>query len=141
LRLGFFSLALIGCLGGTETDVFVQTDVPCASISNAIVSLIHPGDPPASGAQTVLFCNAGDYGSAVYHPDSTTPNDVVVVVATVDGSDPAACLATPGPGCIVARHLAQVAYQTNVSVTLQAACAGVPCDDTSTCENGVCVPY
>jgi len=117
---------------GTETDVMVTTDVPCTSISAAIVSL--------SGMQTYMpACTNGDFGIAVYHPDSTQTD--VVVVATVDGSDPATCLTTPGTGCIVARRNAPVAYQTNVNVVLEQACAGMSCPANQTCMNGFCAGF
>jgi hypothetical protein len=135
-------LWVIACAQGSEIDVHVSTDVPCTSIS-AIVSLIHPNDAPASGAQTFLgACTNGTFGTAVYHPDSTTPNDVVIAVASVDGSDPTKCLSTPPPtGCIVARHLTPVSTETSVSILLQSACVDVACDATTTCNNGVCVGY
>jgi hypothetical protein len=132
MRLEVLSIALVACMAGTETDVIVTTDAPCTSISNAIVSL--------SGAQTYLTCSAGDFGIAVYHPDATATE--VTVVATVDGSDPSSCFgSTPSAGCIIARRHAPVAYQTNVPVVLEQACAGLACTPSETCMHGVCVSY
>jgi len=131
VKLGAFAIFVGACMTGTETDVIVTTDVPCSSISNAIVSL--------SGAQTVLACSgAGDFGIAVYHPTDTQTE--VEVVATVDGSDPNSCFgATPQPGCIIARKHAPVSYQTNVPVELEQACTGLLCSQNETCSHGVCV--
>ena len=134
MRVGIaLGVCLMACMGGTETEVIVTTDASCSSISNAIVSL--------DGSQTVLFCSgAGDFGSAVYHPTSSTQTDVVVV-ATTDKSDPATCLASPGSACIIARRKAPVSYQTNVPVVLEQGCAGLVCDPTTTCMNGSCTSF
>jgi hypothetical protein len=134
MRVGIACVGLaMACMSGTETDIIVSTDAPCTSISAAIVSL--------SGAQTYLpTCAGGDFGTAVYHPADSTQTDVVVV-ATVDKSDPAACLASPGAGCIVARRHAPVAYQTNVPVVLEQACAGIACPANETCMKAVCTTF
>jgi hypothetical protein len=133
MRVGIIlGVCLTACMTGTETDVIVTTDLPCSSISNAIVSL--------SGLQTSMTCTgAGDFGIAVYHPTDTQTD--VVVVATTDKSDPAQCLTAPGAACIVARRKAPVAYQTNVPVNLEQACAGVACTATTTCMNGICTSF
>jgi hypothetical protein len=140
MRLVVVSIALGACMGGTETDVLVSTNVSCSSISAAIVSLTHPNEAPATGAQTYFAtCTGGTFGTAVYHPDSTQTD--ITVVATVDGSDPASCFGTPGAGCIIARRRVPVAYQTNVPIELDQACAGLVCSPTTTCMNGTCVSF
>jgi hypothetical protein len=130
VKLAALAIALGACMTGTETDVIVTTDAPCTSISNAVVSL--------SGLQTTLVCNGGSYGIAVYHPDSTQTD--VTVVATVDKSDPQSCFgATPSNACIVIHRSAPVAYQTNVNVELDQACAGVFCGANQWCSHAICV--
>ena len=132
MRVGIAALGLVACMTGTETDVIVTTDAPCTSISGAIVSL--------SGVTISLACSgAGDFGIATYHPDSTQTD--VVVVATVDKSDPTTCLTAPGASCIVARRHAPVAYQTNVPVVLEQVCAGVVCPATQSCSKGICATF
>ena len=132
VKLGAFAIALGACMTGTETDVLVTTNASCTAMPKAIVSL--------SGAQTVLTCTGtGDFGIAVYHPTDTQTD--LVVAGTVDGSDPATCLGTPGAGCVIARRKAPVSYQTNMPVVLDQACAGVICTASSTCSSGACVAF
>ena len=138
---------LLACLSPTQMTVVVTTDVSCKDAPSALVIVGPLGDVehgrPASSASA--RCDAaGKLGSLVIVPSGAS--DAVVAFKVVEGfagHSADDCIRTGDYSqCIVARRALHFLphKQLLVPVAMQVSCKGVPCDATTTCSNGQCVP-
>lgn len=99
----------------------------------------------APAAVTTACAGDGDLkriGSIVVVPSDAVEDEVgLKVVAGIDVSTDA-CKAPEYAGCIVARRTIRFVPHTELvlPVVLRGTCEGVPCDATTTCVLGQCVP-
>lgn len=126
----------------------LSTDVTCTSLEETSVTLGAPAsvdskDPTAVTAQ----CSVGTIGSLVAIP-ATEPDAEVSfkVVTSIDNNAVATCdVASDAPlpdYCIVARRTLRFVPNTPllVPIVMRGSCAGIHCDDTETCVDGLCAP-
>jgi hypothetical protein len=148
VAFGVGTALVVACLSPTEIDVAVRTDVPCSSVTGTLIygsgQLLADASADAAPAGASTYCDATGYlGTLVFVPSGikSGPLDVEVVTG-VNGTAPEDCAATGFVGCIVARR--QWAFQphqpVHATVQMFAACIGVACDPSTTCEMGACVP-
>jgi len=144
--------AIASCRAPTEIKVVVTTDFDCADLKDVTVTVGTLGDalesdPPTSTSTT---CSAGSVGTIVVVPSGSDHADVGIKVVGGFGVKQAeACAPAPGSsppeygvGCIVARRAIDFTPHTplTVPIVLRAACNGIACGETETCDKGQCVP-
>ena len=144
-----------GCRTATQVTVDVGTNVVCADMRG--VDIVIAGDPheaehraalDAPGTRfattTTSDCTEGApprrVGTLALTPSGG--GGAVVLVAAFGNTRVADCVAPNfGPGCIVARR--RFGFVDHLAVTLpivlDAICAGVPCNESSTCVGKKCV--
>lgn len=132
------------CLEPTEMRVVLTTDA-CDRIrvTDAVSIRITTrakidDDIPVSAATNK--CTNGRIGDIVLVPSGRDAEIAVRVVADID--DPSPCTKADGyKGCIVARRIIKFVSHTPLTlpIALDASCAGVPCDEKTTCVKGSCV--
>ena len=142
--LGAAAAALLGgCRTPTQITLEIETDIDCSrlletSISTGNLSEL-PTKPPTS---TTTRCQRGRIGSLVLVPSGSNSEEVALQVVTGVGTSAAECAETGFSGdCIVARRALRFVPHTRLRlpVSMSEACLGVPCDQDSTCVDGVCV--
>ncbi len=133
------------CLSPTQVSVVVTTDVPCAHMRGASISVGRLGgdggieDRPASSTKGACDSD-GNIGIVVLVPSGK--NDEEIAFRVVVGVDRAADACGPNAeGCIVARRaLRFLAHEPlTVPVPMRSTCVGVPCTPDTTCVAGKCV--
>jgi hypothetical protein len=144
-----------GCREATQITLELGTNVTCADMRG--VEIVVAGAPheaehraalDAPGTRfataTTAECTEGPaprrIGTLVVTPSGG--DGAVVVVAAFGNARPDDCIAPRfGPGCIVARRKFSFVDHTPVTlpIVLDPACAGVPCDENSTCVGAKCV--
>jgi outer membrane protein assembly factor BamB len=133
---------VVACRDATQITVVLTTDVPCANVKGATITVGVPGaiedkDPAAtSGA-----CGAsGSIGSVVVVPSGDDSDEVGIKAVIGVGKPPSDCKKY-GPGCIVARRALHYIPHTGlvVPIHLESSCDGVACDPNTTCVHGACV--
>ena len=135
----------LACLSPTQVDLRVTTDIDCPTVSRFGYSIAgDDGNAPVTSAHN---CDGADRDTKALGNLIVTPsgaNDAVVTVAVALGvTRPSeTCAAARYQGCIVSRR--RVRYTAHKTATLpiflSRACLDVPCDDTTSCAAGRCVP-
>lgn len=140
------AVSAAACLEPTQIEMTVRTDVPYAPGRSVAIAVAKSGmtdaTEPATTAEEPWGAD-GAIGSVVLLPSDDRDEPISVRVVMGLGRDPATCTTAEPTGCIFARRrLSFVPHEPLVlPVTLYAACAGVPCDENSTCTAlGTCVP-
>ena len=136
--------ALQACRDPTELVVAVSTDVPCANLQGAAVTVGRLGDIETQPVtSTSSFCDtSGNLGSIVVVPGTTQAEPIgIKVVGGVDVPSEQ-CAPPKYTGCIVARRAIDFTSHTrlHVPVFLAQTCKDNSCDPQSTCYAGSCVP-
>ncbi len=140
------AIAVIGlsdCLGPTEIEVQISTDVACKDVNSTAVAVGPAGDDSrAVGAKTSSCADGGAIGTLVVTPSGGL-DDVVGIRVTlgVGAAQADVCHAPDYPGCIVARRSLHFVPHATLSlpIALQQSCFGQVCDPNSTCLNGSCI--
>ncbi|MCC6558094.1 MAG: hypothetical protein IT372_34535, partial [Polyangiaceae bacterium] len=138
---------VLGCRAPTQVTVEVSTDVPCAELRGVTLTVGEPGALEALSPTTATdACAQGDprsrVGSIVVVPSDEIDDAFGLrIVGGVDG-EADACAAPDYAGCIVARREMRFVPHTELylPVVLRGSCKDVPCDATTTCVLGECVP-
>lgn len=139
-----FVVVTIACLDPTEIIVELSTDVPCTSFTGADIGFQYPNQTTVSIVTHAVECSgAGTIGSLVIVPAQSNDEVLsIIVTTTTNVSSPDDCMSAPGPACIVARR--KLAFEPHATlklpIFLDSACAGIACDPTTTCSQGLCVP-
>jgi hypothetical protein len=137
-------LALVDCRDPTQVTLLVTTDEPCARVTRTQIAVGTPGVAESAAPVSVTSdCHDGTIGTLVVAPAHGGDEKLGVVVATTLDGDGGACAAPPwGPNCIVERRLVAFAPHTPLSlpIAMNADCAGVTCDASTTCFRGACYP-
>ncbi len=136
------------CRDPTQVTVDIRTlGIPCASLKGVkIVIARAPKDAEDRMALGSLSaevargqCDGERVGSLVLTPSRA--KGAVLVAARVSDDATSTCRPPDYKGCIVARR--SFTFLDHVSVTLpmtlEVACADVPCDVVSSCRSGTCV--
>lgn len=136
---------LVHCSAPTQIVLQAYTDVAWSDgRSVTIAATDGPGEAAAPSARTAApWPQDGRIGSLVVVSDSGQDGVVSVRAVLATGRDPASCRIGDAQGCIIARRrLRFVPERTlRVPLTLHARCAGVACDEATTCNAlGACVP-
>ena len=142
VRLSLLALP-ISCLAPTEITLSITTDAKCADLQGVAIALGPTSEIDTTAALTVTpQCGPdGTIGTLALVPRSI--DDVVGIRVVAGFKKPAdACVAPFGDGCIVARRSLRYVPHTPLflPIELSVSCSGVPCDTTSTCVAGQCVP-
>ena len=133
---------LVQCLGPTEIEVALSTDVPCSSVLSTAVAVGPPGDDSRSAARTTTDCSADGGIGTLYVTPSGGIDDEIEIRATLGLSTPADQCGQPNfDGCVVARRQLRFTPHTRlvVPIELDQSCLDHPCDPNSTCVDGACV--
>ncbi len=132
------------CRTPTEIVVDVSLDFSCGDLKNTTVTVGAPSDVETAPPVVVTAeCKGGRVGSVVLVPSGTKNDNVAIkVVGGFVTKTAEQCTPPYGAGCIVARRVLRYIPHTALSVpiVLQKKCDGIPCDATTTCLDGVCVP-
>jgi hypothetical protein len=140
------SMATGSCRSPTEITLEVRTDAQCSDLQGISIAVGTLGDALESrpAASTSASCDpiTGRIGALVVVPSGSNTDEVGIRVVAGFGKSVASCVAPWGEGCIVARRaLRFIPHEPlSVPINLSASCDGVPCDATTTCVNGQCVP-
>lgn len=124
----------------------VTTDANCADIRGATFAAAELSrlDDVLTGSRSAQCDPAtGSLGSVVVVPSGARDAEVSLRVIAGFGKQPEECNAPyRDQGCIVARRTLRFRPYTStvVPILLSVSCAGIPCDATSTCQKGKCVP-
>ncbi|HEY8079399.1 MAG TPA: hypothetical protein VIF62_34950 [Labilithrix sp.] len=146
-RTALFVLALLpaaalDCRQATQIELEITSDEPCANVQGTTITVGRIGEiesrPPTASATT---CDSGRIGSLVVVPSGANEDDIAIKVVAGIGQDPSLCVPPYGRQCIVARRALRFVPHEDLQlpVRMAAACAGVSCDATQTCVEGVCV--
>ena len=130
------------CLPPTEIVVDISTDVACSDLGGVAIASSDVTTIDAVDPFTITpSCDAGKIGRIVFVP-SSIDGDVGIRVVGGFKKQASNCKTPFGAGCIVARRALRYVPHTPLylPIVLSASCAGVPCDTTSTCVDGQCVP-
>jgi hypothetical protein len=137
----------VSCRQPTQLTVEISTNVACQHVggTNIIVGQL-PGDLEKNPASTsTRACSGGGgnetIGSIVLLPSGA--EDGAIAFKIVLGIDKSADDCAPSyANCIVARRsLLYLPHEaTTVHVDLDLDCAGVPCGESMTCQQGACMP-
>jgi len=133
------------CREPTQITVTITTDAKCSDIDGVGVSVGALGEglenKPASALSLRCDDATGRIGTLVLVPSGSDGDEVAFRVTAGYGQKVEDCKPPFGKGCIVARRAIRYIPHTPlfVPVKLSVACNGVPCEPTSTCEDGVCV--
>jgi hypothetical protein len=127
--------ALVDCREPTQITLEVSSDACDAEIA------IYTGGTAALASPSVVshVCP----GTLVLVPSAGKADAVTVTLTQGRGKSAEAC-ARPAKGdrsCVIARRRIGFVPHTSLRlpIALEQDCAGVPCDDTSTCVHGACV--
>ena len=136
------------CRDPTQVTVDIRTlGIPCSSLKRVkIVVARAPTDAEDRMALGSLSaevargqCDGERVGTLVLTPSEA--KGAIIVAARVSDDAAATCKPPDYKGCIVARR--SFTFLDHVSVTLpmtlEVACADVPCDVVSSCRSGTCV--
>jgi hypothetical protein len=144
-----------GCRTATQVTLDIETNVVCADMRGVDIviapdsheaehraALDVPGTRFATATSTACAEGAAprQVGTLVVTPGGG--NGAVVVVAAFGNTTTNDCLApTFAPGCIVARRrFSFVDHQAvTLPIVLDPICAGIPCNENSTCVGKKCV--
>lgn len=146
-------LATPQCFRATQVTVHLTTTIPCGERQPRVVAVyagpkersgVVQGNELAPQARTETCSSASpenEIGTIALVPTGDRGATVGVTVAMgVGGTTPEACIQGGAKGCIVARR--RVAYVKGQSLTLpislRESCIDVPCDENTTCVNGLC---
>lgn len=148
-------LLVHGCRDATQLTLDLRTNVVCADMRG--VEIVVASDPHVAEHRAALDAPGTRFASATTSECTEGPaprkigtlvvtpsgNDgAVVVVAAFGGARADDCVAPRfGPGCIVARRKFSFVDHTAVTlpIVLDPVCAGVPCNENSTCVGAKCV--
>lgn len=148
-------LAAHGCKGATQVTVDVRTNVVCADMRG--VDIFTAAEPRRAEERAGLVNGGARFPSASTNECAEGPaprrvgtlvvtpgsGGAAIVVVTAFGSARLDDCVAPNfaPQCIVARR--RVAFidnrQLTVPIVLDPECAGVPCNESSTCVGKQCV--
>ncbi|HEY1956977.1 MAG TPA: hypothetical protein VGH28_15265 [Polyangiaceae bacterium] len=143
--LGALALAGVGlvqCLGPTEIEVELSTDVPCANVKNAAIAVGPAGDDSRAVSATTTICSTDGGIGTLYVTPSGGIDDEVEIRATLGVSAQAdQCAAPDFAGCVVARRQLRFDPHTRLvlPIELEQDCVDKQCDPNSTCVGGACV--
>ena len=136
------------CRDATQVTVDIRTlGIPCSSLKG--VSIVVARGPQEAEDRMGLgslsaqvergVCDGARVGTLVLTPNE--PRGAIVVAARVSDDPASTCKPPLYRGCIVARR--SFTFLDHVSgtlpITLEVACADVPCDVVSSCRSGTCV--
>lgn len=148
-------LLVHGCRDATQVTLDVKTNVNCADMRG--VEIVVATNAHAAEQRSALLTPGTRFPTATTtacqdgvppHPVGTlvlTPSSgegAVVVIAAFGKAKPSDCQAPNfAPECIVARRRFSFVDHTPISlpVVLDPSCAGVPCNENSTCVGKKCV--
>ena len=142
VALAVAGTGLVQCLGPTEIEVSLDTNVPCASVINSAIAVGPPGDDSRFVAATTTSCSADGGLGTLYVAPSGGIDGVVEIRATLGVNTPAdVCAAPDFAGCIVARRQLRFTPHTRLvlPIDLDQSCLDHACDPNSTCVDGACV--
>jgi hypothetical protein len=144
-----------GCREATQLTLDIGTNVVCADMRG--VDIIVASNPRAAEHRAALDAPGTRFATATTSEciEGAAPRKIGTLVVTPSGGDGAVvvvaafggaraedCIAPRfGPGCIVARRKFSFVDHTAVTlpIVLDPVCAGVPCDENSTCVGAKCV--
>jgi outer membrane protein assembly factor BamB len=141
--------AVAACRTPTQIDVTVSTDLPCPRVTGtAFTSGTLGALESLPATATTHSCANTHIGSVVLVPSGADDSALVgfKVITAINGESVDDCVpgdaGTYGPNCIVARRALRYLPHTQltVDVRMSGACAGIACDDLSTCVEGSCAP-
>lgn len=144
LTLLLLGMAAAACRDPTQVRLSLWTDVGCDKLHNTSIGVGSPLRIDAEAPDTTTDqCRAdGTIGSLVVVPSDA--QDAAFAIRVVAGVEAPAeqCAAPDYAGCIVARRaLSFIAHESlELPIALRDACLNVPCEPTTTCVNGTCVP-
>lgn len=130
------------CLEPTQITVRVETDIPCGPGGEGELAdvLVGAGGGTVGDVQLQGACTKGLVGTATIVPGKKADVVDITVVGSI-GTTKCTIDSLNEGGCIVAkRRLSFIDhYSAEITVRLDAACAGLDCGD-GTCSDGKCVP-
>lgn len=140
-----------GCQSPTQVTVELRTfgALPCSALKG--VSITVAQTPAEAEARMKLQSFSAQVPRGECGPDGRTVGTLVltpsgeagaiVVRARISDEPGATCEPPDYKGCIVARRSFSFIDHASLTlpITLEAACANVPCDVESSCRSGVCV--
>lgn len=133
-------LVLAHCLGATEIELVLQTDLPCAQTNGVAIAVGPPGSESVVATSTA--CDNGGLGSLVIVPgDPQATVGILVTLGVVDASTGDECTGPDFLGCVVARRALRynLHQALTVPILLQSACLDTVCGPNATCVDGNCV--
>jgi hypothetical protein len=138
-------VGMIACLSPTQVTVRLYTDVPLGQDGSVAIASGRPGTVSITEPLAVLTgpLTSEGLGTLVRVPGEDDQAGISVIVAFGVGRDPKTCTVNDASRCIIARRrLSFVKHRPlMLPIVLSAACIGVPCDESSTCNAlGRCVP-
>ncbi len=146
---GGFAFTAVACGTPTQIELRLDTDVPCSALTGFTIAAGAPGEVETRAASTeATLCNDGRLGALVLVPSAERDARLALKVVAAQGLDVSECVAPDygknavGGGCIVARRELRFIPHTSLilPVTLRESCLNVPCDSSTTCVAGACVP-
>ena len=129
-------LACAMCTEPTEIVVEISTTVSCDVVGGHHVA-IRIGSASVETGQ----CDGGFVGTLVATP-SGARDEVVDIDVVLGVTEPTSACDVDASGCITAKRTLRYSPATplHLPITLDAACLGVTCAATETCDRGFCVP-
>lgn len=147
MLLGFASIAIaiapiVSCLKPTQITVRVETDIPCGPGGEGELADVLVGAGGSTVGELALkgACAGGLVGTATVVPGKNNDAVDITVVGAIGATKCTIDSLNEG-GCIVAkRRLSFIDHiPLEITVRLDAACAGLDCGD-GTCSEGKCIP-
>lgn len=123
----------LGCLSPTEIRVELSTNADCGRLRSTLLEV------PSAPSATTQSCTNGRIGDIVFVPSTSASRLDLRVTASIDGD----CAPNSNPAhCIMARRSLGYINHTPLTlpIRLTVDCAGVLCDESTTCVDGLCVP-
>jgi hypothetical protein len=139
-----------GCRTATEAtlDIALSPKKACADVHGTAITVgVDPEDTEQKVTSRFLTATTTEctdatheIGTLVLTPGSEMRASVVVVTAVGTHADPSTCAPPAYLGCIVSRRTFSFIEHTPITIpiTIDPKCVSVPCDEHSTCRDGLC---
>lgn len=139
------------CREPTQVTLEVRLDknLQCARVTKTSITVgLDPkvveysaGDGRYNAETSSCDPATGFVGTLVVTPPESGDVAAAIVIVAVDGKSLKDCTKPLYAGCIVARRRFSFSDSRRlvVPVSLDASCLNIPCDENSTCTNGLCV--
>jgi hypothetical protein len=138
-------IAIVSCLGATQVELHVTTNLPCTDRSQWKGVAVYVGSPndveTKAPTLTTTTCGAnGQIGSLVIVPTGSESDEIGIRVVAGVTRDPEECAANQYAGCVVARRSLHYSPHKSLDayVALTDDCVSIPCDPSHTCIGSTC---